>query len=425
MQPLVQLTFYAAALRERFAAELAPRRSGEGDSAGAEGDWTGELRRFAEDADSVSFEVARDGLSLVVSAELALRSQTSSAVRDLLAPAHPGPPPPAFFSLAEDASVAAFSPGGGPLPRWIEGLILAEGRSLPEGARAKVTAAGTAVAALLGRPFAASYGVHVERAKAAVVAIRSGKEPAKARKALDQALEGHGVVATSTDVATVERTARAVIAAEAASATPTPGPKAPSPAPGTTRAVRAAAAGLGLPRGSFFLDETKVDPAPREATGKGERRGPRMKTESTLLVPQGDATWAFLGDEERGLVDSAKRTLSAPPPARAVDPLLRRPGLILGGYVSSFAGAFAMRGLTSAFFASGAPNDDLVELEKELSAPRLPIWFALTAARRGEGGVARLESKGDVEAFKRVAAKSGVAAAGLALLVYALVLAGP
>jgi hypothetical protein len=193
--------------------------------------------------------------------------------------------------------------------------------------------------------------------------------------------------------------------------------------------VRAAAARYGLPKGSFFVDETKAELSFREAmegaAGKGKPPGPKMKTEPTLFVPEGQGTtWVFLGDEERVLVESAKRALAAPPSTRTVDPMLRQPGVIVGGYLSSFVGAFAMHSLTSAFGSSGL-HDDLVELEKDLTAPRLPIPFVLTAQRRGEGGVLRFETKGEAEAFKIVGEHLGFVGAGAALLMYALLLAGP
>jgi hypothetical protein len=428
--PLVRVDVFAAALRKRFARELAEPKAGDADDKREDSE---ELRRFAEDAESASFELGREGLSVAFSAELVLRSRTSTSVKDLLSPTNDGPPPEAFSRMSEDTSAALFSPGGGPLPRWVEQVMSSESKSTPEAARGKLSVAGGSLAKLFGRPFAAAYGVHVERAKAAVAAIRTAKDPSKEKKVLDKALDGHGVLATATDIATVERTVRELIAADVASeagkAKPKPGPKEPKPPPPTTHAVRAAAARYGLPKGSFFVDETKAEaPSLREAmdpAGKGKPSAPKMKTEATLFVPEGQGTtWAFLGDEERVLVESAKRALATPASSRAVDPMLRQPGVIVGGYLSSFVGAFAMHSLTSAF-APGGLHDDLVELEKDLTAPRLPIPFVLTAQRRGEGGVLRFETKGEAEAFKIVGEHLGFVGAGAALLVYALLLAGP
>jgi hypothetical protein len=438
--PLVHVDVFAAALRKRFARELSELAGGDasgGDASGGDVDTkrkeSEELRRFAEDAESASFELAREGLSVAFSAELVLRSQTSTSVKDLLSPTNDGAPLEAFSRMSEDTSAAVFSPGGGPLPRWVDQLTTSEAKSTPEPARGKLNAAGASLAKLFGRPFAAAYGVHVERAKAAVAAIRTAKDPSKEKKVLDKALDGHGVLATATDIATVERTVRQLIAAdvatEAAKPKPKLGPKDPRPTPPTTHLVRVAAARFGLPKGSFFVDETKAEFSLREAMDGAKEKGkpalPKMKTESTLFVPEGPGTtWAFLGDEERVLVESAKRTLAAPPSARTVDPMLRQPGVIVGGYLSSFVGAFAMHSLTSAF-APGGLHEDLVELEKDLTAPRLPIPFVLMAQRRGEGGVLRFETKGDAEAFKIVGEHLGFVGAGAALLVYALLLAAP
>lgn len=419
--PIVQAVVYAASLRHWLERELS-------DVAGDDADDASELRRVVEDADSLALELGRNGLSIAFSAEAHFRASTSTVVKDLLTPMNAGDAPEAFSRLSEETSAALFSPGGGPLPRWVKQLM-DSGRSTPDAARAKTDAASVTLSALARRPFAAAYGVHLDRAKAAVAAVRAAKDPAKEKKILEQALDTYGTFALSVDVATVERAARELIAAEAAAEAakaklePTRrGVPAALPARTKSTTVRIAASNLGLPKGSFFVDETKPDDSGASAKVK------KTKVESTLFVPgAGPITWGFLGDDEKTLVESAKKVstplkVAAPP----LDPILRQPGVIVAGYLSSQVGAFAMHSLTSALSSQGSPTDDLAELEKDLSARRLPIPFALTAQKRAEGGVVRFEAQGQPEAFKTVAEHlGGIGAGTIALVFYALLMAGP
>lgn len=420
--PIVQAVVYASGVRKLLERELA-------DVTGDGAEDLTELHRVLDDADSLTLELGREGLSITFSAEAQFRSTTSNVVKDLLTPMSAQAAPEAFFQLSEEPSAALFSPGGGPIPGWVRQLMDSD-KQTPEAARAKTDAASVTLSRLAARPFAAAYGVHIDRAKAAVAAVRAAKDPAKEKKLLDKALDAYGTFALSVDVATVERTAREVLAAMPKADARPLGKSAPAELK-SAYALRVAAPKLGLPKGSFFIDETKPDygiSLVGTRTLASASAKPKTKVESTLFVAGTAATtWGLLGDDEKTLVESAKTLLAAPSKrAVALDPLLQQPGTVLAGYLSSQVGAFAMHSLTSSLSSHGSLNDDLAELEKDLSAPRLPIPFALTANKRGEGGVVRFETRGQPEAFKTVAEHlGGMTTGAVALMVYALMLAGP
>jgi hypothetical protein len=188
-----------------------------------------------------------------------------------------------------------------------------------------------------------------------------------------------------------------------------PMPKKGAPKRAPRWVLRAAPAKLGLPKGSFFIDETKIDWHTYAAAmnpGGAPKTAPKPETESSLFVPDpSGATWAVSGPDDAACAESAKKLLASAPPKREEDGLFKRKGLVAAGYISSVVGAFAMHkvslGVSSMSGSGSLPSGDtLAEIEHDLATPRSPLPFVLTAQKEGSGGIATFEIRGERDAFK-------------------------
>ncbi len=385
-QPMVRAVLYGPAMAAQVASG-----AGEDDKA---------MASFLRDVGSISAELARDdgGIALAVTARFASRQSKWSA--QIFEPASSDTPNDAFRRVWKDTNAAVFFAGGGAAPAWARQLL---GK---DDASPKRKAAAAALARTFQKPVVAGYGVRADRARAALAAVRTAKDPEKATRALEKALDAYAIVGGTIDAAAAESAIRDLAAdwnAEDKDALGK-GKKAGPP----KWSVRAAPAALGLPRGSFFLDERKVDA--------------HAKTEisPTLFFPDGATTWSVDGPDDAACAETAKKLLVAKP-AAADDALFARKGAVVSGYLSSIVGAFAMHRISLGLGGGGssAPSSaTLAEIERDLAAPRLPLPFVLTAERRGDGGTASFEIRGERAAFQMLGEHVGGAlGSGLGMLV--------
>lgn len=342
--------------------------------------------------------------------------------------------PDLLFKLTENASAAFYSQGGGPVPELLSSYDFWQNLT---GADHDKGAAWTAeVRKLMSLPYGAAYGVDIQRVTAALAAFKSAKDPDKAKKALADAVDGYGLVAASTDVASAQRLVRegmrlgqlehknqVALNPDMASYDH------------ATSAVRVAPTGLGLPKGSFFLDETNmVEAATPSTPGKGvkpavAKKKKQVKT-SALFFGDAQNTFMLFGlSDDRAYATTAKEILTRKASPRTLDPLLTQKGFILGGQVTSFIGAFSTHeySLKDQSKLDKAAKDKLVlDLEHDLSAPRLAIPFALSTSRSGAGGALAFDVKGDKAAFSTIFshALEGVGAGALLMLPLMLAMMG-
>ncbi|HEY8078738.1 MAG TPA: hypothetical protein VIF62_31620 [Labilithrix sp.] len=369
-QPMVRAVVYGSA----FARELAP-----GDDKA--------LASMVGDLQNVSAELDREDPGIAFAVTARFSSVASKISAQIFEPANAEPPNDAFRRVWKDTSAAVFFAGGGAAPAWAEQLL---GK---DDASAKRKAAAATLARAFQKPVVAGYGVRADRARAAIAAVRSAKDPEKAMRALEKALEAYSIVGGAIDVATAQSAMKDLAADWNAEETDAKVKKPPR------WSIRAAPPALGLPRGSFFLDDRKA----------------KADASPTLFFPDGATTWAVDGADDVACADAAKK-LAAAKPSAADDALFARKGAVMSGYLSSIVGAFAMHRLT---LGTGAPAPSaLADIERDLAAPRLPLPFVLTTERQGDGGVARFEIHGERAAYQMLGEHvGGVLGSGLAMLV--------
>lgn len=374
---------------------------------------------FLEDVDVVSLDLAREGneLSMVFGARL--RSAGSLVAQQMLAKPNDDKPGDPFFRFWQGGSSVVFIPGGGALPTWTALLADSFGSRLPDGGGdADPSNAAKAVGKILEKPVTVGYGVRLDHAKAALAAVRTAKDPYKAMEALERALAPYLVYAVSVEPAVAERALRDV-ATSWSSSSEEYERKYSTSYPGTRYAVRTAPSKLGLPKGSFFFDETSPDW--RHSTGGPA--GVKTKTEHIVHVPVGNVTWGLTCADEKTCVEGAKKLLAptgASPVKRPLDKLFERKGIAFAGYLSSLVGAFTMHRVSLGTPSGGVPNDVLTEIEHDLASPRLELPFVVTAEPAAEGGTVALEMRGERDAFKMLGEHVGFGnGAGLGILVYA------
>src|SRR5207237_568031 len=107
-------------------------------------------------------------------------------------------PNDAFRRVWKDTSAAVFFSGGGAAPSWVEQLL---GK---DDASAKRKAAVATIARVFQKPVVAGYGIRADRARAALAAVRTAKDPEKATRALEEALEAYTIAGGAIDIASVE-----------------------------------------------------------------------------------------------------------------------------------------------------------------------------------------------------------------------------
>lgn len=380
--------------------------------------WTQNALGFASELERVSFYATKKSDDLDLSFTASFSTVESVWVSPLFAKPVDGSRPELLEKLTENASAAVYSQGGGPLAQAISAL--GTWNSLPPADAAKAKAVADEVSAISMKPLGAAYGVDLPEVTRALAAYRGTKDPKKAQKALEKAIDGYGVFAASTDVASAQRlmkeTARLFEVQEqtARSGGSVPAPKAQKKSPGTT--FRTAGAALGLPKGAFFLDEIKTV---EEGTGK-KKTSKRVTAPEMLVVGDGTFTYFLVGlPDDATFAARAKEIVTRKPVSGASkSPYSDRKGLLLGGQFTSLVGAFASHEVslsvdeTQSEEARKKLADDL---ERDLAAPRLVIPFALTSERHGAGGRVAFDIRGPSKAFASVGehAFSGIGALAL------------
>jgi len=401
VQPLARAVAYGDAIR-RATAELRAERSNR----------DGELEAIfglLEDSDHLELDLVREDGMLAFSGKLQLKSSSSKFVNELITPTGSDAPNEAFYRLWQDTSASFYTPGGGPVPKWVTDMFAPsrhEVSQLPQGIKDKNTAAGKILGKAFEKPVAIGYGVRTDRVKSALAAARSAKDPEKALHALQEAMEPYFAVATSIDLAEAERGVRDAIAyfnGEAAEREKQSKSKYPS----TKYAFRFAPAKLALPRGSFFVYETKVDWV--RASGMTGNAAPPTRTDSTVFFTGGQHTWAIGGPDEKACVDSAKKILAPSTAKEEPNALFKRPGVVVSGYFSSQLGAFTMHRIGDASMSGGSiPTDVLLDIEHDLTVKRVPLPFVFTTTKRAAGGDVAFEVRGEKDAVKVIGKHLGL-----------------
>ena len=139
-----------------------------------------------------------------------------------------------------------------------------------------------------------------------------------------------------------------------------------------------------------------------------KRKDPKRKQTTTSALCVGDAQYTYVVfglADDHAYADAAKEILARKGTPRAIDPMFAQKGIVLGGQITSLIGAFGSHELAlrdPGKLDAAARTKLTADLDKDLSAPRYPIPFALTATRMGAGGVMAFDIKGDPAAFTTI-----------------------
>lgn len=360
------------------------------------------LNDFIREVDSFRMSAALRGNDLEIDLATSFQGVESGWVKPLFARPTGTAKPDLLFKLTENASAALYSNGAGPIPDLLGSYD--PWSDLGGVEHDKAVAWTEEVKKLFNAPYGVSYGIDLPRVATALADLKKAKDPDKAKAALAAAVDGYVLGAVSTDVGTVQRLAREGLRLGNLAT------KASAQASGTTTTVttdkstttlRNATGAMGLPKGSFFVDDTKTvaGKTPKSPTKK------EVKT-SGLVFGDGTTTYMLFGlADDKTYVATAKEVLARKSSPRALDPLLTQKGIILGGQITSLIGAFGSHELLlkDPGKMDKASRDKLVaDLEGDLAAPKLPIPFALSAVREGAGGVLAFDVRGDKAAFATI-----------------------
>ncbi len=358
------------------------------------------LNDFIRELDGFRMSAALVGSELELDFATSFQAVESGWVKPLFLRPSGVSKPDLLWRLTENASAAFYSQGAGPIPDLLGSYDPWSDLNGVE--HDKAVAWTEEVKKLLNAPYGVAYGIDLSRVTVALAELKQAKEPEKAKKALAAAVDGYALAAVSTDVGTVQRLAReglrlGELEKKASAAQNSSSVSLEKSA--TT--LRPATAAFGLPKGSFFVDETKTVPGKTpKAPSKKE-----LKT-SGLCFADGATTFMLFGlADDKTYAATAKEILGRKAAPRALDPLLTQKGIILGGQITSLIGAFSSHELLlkDPGKLDKVSRDKLVaDLEGDLAAPKLPIPFALSAVRSGAGGVLAFDVKGDKAAFATI-----------------------
>jgi hypothetical protein len=383
--------------------------------------WNEGAAMFVNDLEQISLTAEIRGKELESSLSTQFRSLESPWLKTMFVPVAAKGQPELLSRLSQQASAALYSQGGGPLSELLSTMDLWD--NLPDADRAQAKATSQEIQKLLGKPFGAAYGVELDRVRASLATFRKAKDPEKAQKALAEAIDGYGAFAFETDVASmqklmreasrlndVERQRKAASTGVASSS--------------SKLTFRMASPALGLPAGSFFADETKTVEedvkAPKGTTTTKKKKKKTTTKAETLCVGDGQFTYTIIGlDDERAFVAVAKDLLARKTESLVADPFFQRPGLLLGGQITSLVGAFGVHEMALKMTPKMSEEERVKladDLDKDLAGAKLVIPFALTADKRGAGGVLAFNVKGDSAAFIGVGEHMAESLAGLFML---------
>ncbi len=358
------------------------------------------MNDLIRELDGVRMSAALKGSELELDFATSFQGVESGWVKPLFARPSGVGRPDLLFKLTENASAAFYSQGAGPIPDLLGSYD--PWTDLTGSEHDKAVAWNEEIKKLLNAPYGVAYGIDLSRVSAALAELKKAKEPDKAKKALAAAVDGYVLGAVSVDVVTLQRLAREGVRlgelAKKASAAQNP---ASVSADKSLTTFRPAPAGLALPKGSFFVDDTKT------VAGKTPKAPSKKEVKTSgLCFADGATTFMLFGlADERTYAATAKEILTRKTTPRALDPLLTQKGIILGGQITSLIGAFGSHELLlkDPGKLDKVSRDKLVlDLEGDLAAPKLPIPFALSANREGAGGVLAFDVKGDKAAFATI-----------------------
>jgi hypothetical protein len=443
---LARLTAYARPLRPFLASK--PK---DALTAGAKSATEKENEKAFEDSvadiDAIGFEVARDAEQVTVALGWRYGTMKSAFTRALFEEASGTAPTDAFLRITEDASGAMFVPGGGPIAAAVKWVVKDAMNDLAPEKKAAFSSVLPVLTRMAERPLEAGYGIDAARVKKALAGVRASKDPAKATRALADALAGYEVARIPVEAASAEALLRAYVksendkerekqkaaastaetAARVAKHTGVPVAALVSHETTTSWTIRPVPAKSSLPKGGFALDTTK-----KEWTD-GTPGSWQKSTETTFFVPgpgagTKSATWAVTCTEDAACIERAKLVIAEKPPTNATrDVLFQQPGLALAGDLSTLVGAFALHrlqlqmGTTLALGGAGMAKTSvsgatLAEIEHHLEEPKLLLPFVLLAQRRGDGGAATFEIRGDLAAWKELGEHASTAASSSVML---------
>jgi len=380
--------------------------------------WNEGAAMFVNDLEQISLTAEIRGKELEFSLSTQFRSLESPWLKAMFVPVAATGQPELLSRMSQQASAALYSQGGGPLPQLLTTMDLWD--NLPEADRPRAKAASQEIQKLLSKPYAASYGVEIDRVRASLATFRKAKDPEKAQKALAEAIDAYGAFAFETDVASMQKLMREmsrlndVERQRKAAGTGVA-------AAGSKLSFRMASPALGLPAGSFFVDETKtVEEEVKGPKGVMTKKSKTTTKAETLCVGDGRFTYNVIGlDDERAFVAVAKDLLSRKAESLVADPLFQNPGLLLGGQITSLVGAFGLHEIALKVNPKMSAEERVKladDLDKDLAGAKLAIPFALTAHKRGEGGALAFTVRGDSAAFIGVGEHMAESLGGLFML---------
>ena len=384
--PIIRVNVYGEALLPLVADVFGGTKLGARDG--------GDLAAFLADAERFSFELASEGDQLQAIALGRLRTQASRPAQDLLAAPNSATMPEVFHRVVQESGTAVFVPGGGAMPKWIAEIVrqsppLGSTTARTEGERDPAGALGS----FIGSPAVIGYGLRLDRARTALGSARLAKDQEKAIRALDDALEPQLVYALAAPIASVERAMRAVAVSSSTAAPAVSQHMTLAPA----RSVRLASPRLGLPKGSFVVEERGVDWMRR--AGMPTAAAPIHAT-YTLFASAFDGVLGVTCAAEELCAETYRRLTAKAASSRFESELFQRAGLVVAGWVSSSTGVQQVNRIMLKTAVPPVSPDVLANVERDLLAPRFKLPFVVTTAKEGSGGTVTAEMRGSRDAFR-------------------------
>jgi hypothetical protein len=320
------------------------------------GDGLGDVGQLLGDVGKLSIDGKVNGDRIDGGLHLTFTSAESKAGKAFVeSQARTAPAPAAFYKLPVDVDAAFYTQGMGGDGAMLDQLF-SKRPGISDLFKGKVKD-------LLKKPVVLGHGVDLVAAKAAVDAVAAEKDEVKkitAQAKAQSAFDGYFAVRFEEKAETVkalvdeankvaEDERKAHEKADAAKAKDAKDPRAARMM--TIEKTTVSPATFGLPKGTVHYIRTTTitgEPGPalaEEKTAKGQKSLPKpaakppvkVTTEKhVFLVPDGAATWAYVGADPKGLSETAKKVLGADKPlaARAGLDVITKDVANSGGFVT-------------------------------------------------------------------------------------------
>jgi hypothetical protein len=320
------------------------------------GDGLGDVGQLLGDVGKLSIDGKVNGDRIDGGLHLTFTSAESKAGKAFVeSQARTAPAPAAFYKLPVDVDAAFYTQGMGGDGAMLDQLF-SKRPGISDLFKGKVKD-------LLKKPVVLGHGVDLVAAKAAVDAVAAEKDEVKkitAQAKAQSAFDGYFAVRFEEKAETVkalvdeankvaEDERKAHEKADAAKAKDAKDPRAARMM--TIEKTTVSPATFGLPKGTVHYIRTTTitgEPGPalaEEKTAKGQKSLPKpaakppvkVTTEKhVFLVPDGAATWAYVGADPKGLSETAKKVLGADKPlaARAGLDVITKGVANSGGFVT-------------------------------------------------------------------------------------------